>query len=147
MPDLWQDVLPMLIKALEYADGKYTLRSIFDALITKNMQLWIAVTQKNEIKAFAITEIVNYPGKRVLLILFAGGEEVDTWLDKIEYLQNFAHFNDCQAVEIYGREGWAKKLLPHNYVKIHSVYRYEIGKSKHGKENMDTVSIPIQQEN
>ncbi len=140
VPDLWHDIAPMLVESLKYADGKFSLRSVFDALITKNMQLWIGVTKKNEIKAFAITEIVNYPAKKVLIIQFAGGHDMDTWLHNIDGLQNFAKFHDCEAVEIYGREGWAKKLLPYNYAKIHSVYRLEIGKSKNAKD-LDEISI------
>lgn len=133
---VWHVIEPMLDKALKHADGKYTARSVKDALITKSMQMWVAVTEKEIIKAFAITQIINYPDKKVLSIMFAGGVDMKNWLHFIHILQNFGKFHDCLAIEIYGRAGWEKVLAPYGYEKIHSVYRLDIGKTKDEK-NMD----------
>lgn len=144
--DVWPVIKPMLERSLDYADGKFSAKSVRDALITKAMQLWVAVTKDEIIKAFAITQIVNYPNKCVLIIMFAGGESMQSWLRYINILQNFAAFHECEAVEIYGRNGWEKALAPYGYVKIHSVYRLATRTAKHEKD-MDEISISVQQEN
>lgn len=125
---VWHHVLPMLEKSLGYADGKYSAEKILGFLLSKQMQLWIAIRAGSpEIRAFAITEIIHYPEKKVMLIMFASGKKSCEWIHFIEELKGFAQHHDCRSIEIYGRKGWERKLRPFGYVKIHYVYRLELG--------------------
>lgn len=144
--DVWQQVAPFLNEAISYSDGKFTLRKLHDLLVAKHMQLWVAVTKKNIIKACAVTEIVDYPAKRVLFIVFAAGIEMHEWIKNIEVLQNFAAYHDCEAVEIYGRPGWEKVLKDYGYIKTHSVYRLQLGRPDYEKD-LHEISFLLQQEN
>ena len=137
---VWEKVSPMLNKALRYSFGKYTTESIREFLKGEQMQLWVGIDYY-EIRAFTITQIVNYPGKKILIIMFAGGSDLSGWLSYIEILKRFAKKKGCDGIEIYGRNGWVKKLKPFGYVHIHNVYRQELsGAHRHAKD-MDQKRI------
>lgn len=144
--DVWHKVENYLKDAIKYSDGKFTIRKLHDLLIAKHMQLWVAADKKNNIKACAVTEIVDYPAKRVLLIVFAAGIGLEEWIHHIEVLQNFAAYHDCEAVEIYGRAGWEKVLKKYGYSKTHSVFRLQLGRPDYEKD-LHEISFLLQQEN
>lgn len=122
----WPDVEPLLQRAIKYSDDKFDTQSIYEALIARDMQLWVATTATHEIKAFAITEIVDYPTKTVMLIMFAAGFQMEKWLHYIHVLKRYAYHHKCDSIEIYGRKGWAKKLAKYGYEQIHAVYRLDL---------------------
>ena len=123
---VWGKIKPLIYETLRYADGKYTVEKIKGCLNRKEMQLWLAGLNEKDIDAYAITQVVNYPSKCVLLILFAAGKASDNWLHFIEDLKKYAQLQGCSAIEIYGRKGWEKKLKPFGYECIHQVYRLEL---------------------
>src|SRR5678816_599502 len=98
---VWDQVCPMLELAMDYADGKYSCEKVFTFLTNKQMQLWVGYNDEGKIQGFAITEIVLYPDKKVLIIMFASGTDVDEWIGYLEDLQRFADDCDCKSVEIY----------------------------------------------
>ena len=122
----WPYVEPLLQRAMRYSDRKFDTQSIYEALIARDMQLWVATTASQEIKACAITHIVDYPQKTVMIIMFAAGFQMDKWLHFIHILKRYAQHNDCDSIEIYGRNGWAKKLAKYGYEQIHAVYRLDL---------------------
>lgn len=138
--EVWPEIEPMLEEAIKYSDGKFTAKCVKDALTTKEMQLWVAVNKKEKIQAFAVTQIVNYPAKRVMIIMFASGSCLEKWLHFIHILKNYAEYQDCRSIEIYGRKGWEKKLAPYGYQTIHSVYRLEL-KGGYHEEDLDEKRI------
>jgi len=58
-----------------------------------------------------ITEIIDHPMKRVLVVVFAGGD-----LEEIkgmeERLTQYGYALGCSEMQIFGRKGW-EKALPH----------------------------------
>ena len=51
--------------------------------------------------------------KKILRYFLAGaeGNNLNNWLEPIQQeIEKFAKFNNCQAVEVAGRKGWARKL-------------------------------------
>lgn len=123
---VWDQCVPHLKRAIEYSDEKYSLESIKNGLESRTMQLWVYM--KGDIKACMVTQLVNYPTKRVCLILFLGGSLMHEWLRFMTLIEEWARSNHCEAIEIYGRPGWAKVL---GWEQIHVVLRKNLHESTH----------------
>lgn len=106
--DWWDQVQPLLEPALAHASGCYMPSDVLNALLGKDMQLWIAVVDL-EVKTFWITEIVQYPRKKVCLVHFCGGrlEDVEAFKD---HIIDWARCIGCHGIQLFGRKGWRKTL-------------------------------------
>ena len=116
--EVWEDILPWVRMFLPYCDGKYTEKSIKQSLKEKDMQLWVMVNKA--IDGIAITQISNYPGKKVCTVMFCAGVRMHEWINFIEHIEDWAESEGCESVEIYGRPGWEKVL---GWGKVHTVLR------------------------
>jgi len=125
----WFLVEHKLGKAIKYADDKYTAESVFRMLKAREMQLWI-VKKDYDFSEVAVTQVVKYPNKKVLVMMFVGGENVDAYKHLIDEIKRFARFNGCESIEFYGRHGWIKKVHELGFEHIHSVFRMKLEKGK-----------------
>lgn len=104
---VWQQVEPLVIKAL---DDTYTARDVLDGIILNKFQLFIS-WNNNKVESAVVTEVADYPRKRILRYVLAGGDNLDNWLESIQNkIEEFAINNYCQAIEVAGRKGWLRKL-------------------------------------
>ena len=104
---VWQQVEPLIIKAL---DDSYTARDVLDGIIRNKFQLFIS-WENNKVESAVVTEVADYPRKRILRYVLAGGNNLENWLEPIqEKIEEFATNNYCQAIEVAGRKGWLRKL-------------------------------------
>jgi hypothetical protein len=56
-----------------------------------------------------VTEIKQYPRKRVLDVIFGGGTNMDRWIKPlVETIDRHAREAGCEAVVCIGRPGWLK---------------------------------------
>lgn len=99
---------PLLQSALDRANGEYLLDDILEGVLDERLQLWTA-------PGFAgVTEVLNYPRRRVVLVHLCAGE-----LDAIRaaegQLTRFAQIVGADAIRILGRRGWAKALADYGY--------------------------------
>jgi hypothetical protein len=125
---IWTQIVPLLEKAMAYADGKYSVDDVYRALREKDMQLWIAYLDK-KIVAFAITQILIYPQTKRLCVTFMGGEKMSNWLHYLKPITDWAKSNGCEAIEGYSRPGVAKAIknkTPFDFEVIHTVIRAKI---------------------
>ncbi len=118
---VWDDVQPLIDKALIHSEGELLSEDIFK-LIKKEMQvLWVGIKDK-ELFCAGVTEIIKYPRKKVLrIITFAtkSGHDYEHWKDFIEVLEAFGAKQGCASVEAWTRKGLAKKLdWDHEYSVI-----------------------------
>ncbi len=125
---VWDDVKPMLLQALVYADTKYNADDILSALIKGHMQLWLVFDNNGDTCAFCITRIINYPQEKRAAILFTSGHDVMKWVHFNEVICAWAASNGCSTLEVYGRPGWEKLLAPFGYEKIHTVLKVTLPK-------------------
>lgn len=103
---IWNEVEPLIKKAL---DDTYSARDILDGLVKNSFQLFIS--WENKVESAVITEVVQYPQKKICRYFLAGGSNMDNWLEPIQQtIEQFAKHNNCDAVEVAGRKGWSKKL-------------------------------------
>ena len=104
---VWQQVEPLVIRAL---DDSYTARDVLDGIIRNKFQLFISWENK-KVESAVVTEVADYPRKRILRYVLAGGDNLDNWLEPIQNkIEEFAINNYCQAIEVAGRKGWLRKL-------------------------------------
>lgn len=69
---VWNEVSLLIEKALKYSDGKYKIQDIYKSLKNRDMQLWVAFNDSGLI-ACAVTNIVNFPQKKIMFLLFIAG--------------------------------------------------------------------------
>jgi hypothetical protein len=110
---------PWLEAALELSGGTHTLDDVVQAIIKGEMQFWPAP------KGCAVTEIVNYPRKKVLHIFLAGGE-MEQIIDMDDSAVEFAKMNGCTGMSIAGRKGWKRVLKDKGYVETFTVLGKDI---------------------
>lgn len=79
-----------------------------DGVVNGEMQLWMVGKEYLWVAA-AVTYIHKPFTVRLCRILVAGGRDADLWLPElIETVKQFATFNKCDAIEVFGRPGWRK---------------------------------------
>ena len=90
------------------------------------MQLFIAMA--DEIIASAITQITDYPQKRVLTIVLLGGGRMNEWLPLLNQLEKWGIDEGCEQIELYGRPGWEKVL---KWEKTYIALKKNLNEVKH----------------
>lgn len=110
---VWGDVTGFIEGAADYTGGRYTVDDAYSMVMNHDFLLW-ATFDKTGIKGAAVTNFILYPRKKVLHIMFLGGEGGMDWKDKyLKTMQFFAFDNQCDSIEASGRPGWAK-ILKHD---------------------------------
>ena len=103
---IWNEVESLIKKAL---DDCYTTDDILKGLIFDKFQLFIS--WENKVESAVITEVAQYPQKKVCRYFLAGGSNMNNWLEPIQKtIEKFAKHNNCNSIEVAGRKGWARKL-------------------------------------
>lgn len=109
--------------AAKYTYGRFEAEDIKEGLSNKDQQLWIAFD--DSIKGAVITEIIQYPRMRTLVMHFTGGKELQSWKDPmLNTLQSYAKDKGCDSIESYGRRGW-ERIFKHDGFKSRFMY-YEL---------------------
>ena len=89
--------------ALEYSGGTHDFMDVVDGVFAGRYQLWPAP------RGCLVTEIVQYPKKKVLHIFLAGGE-MDQLLDMYDDVSEFGRSQGCVRMTLAGRPGWKRVL-------------------------------------
>jgi len=100
----------MLARVTSHTEGELEPDDFIEPLTHGEMQLWIAIEDK-EIIAALITQVIPYPQKKVLRLISLAGEDFSKFKDFISMVESFAIRSECSSLEMWGRKGW-KKLLP-----------------------------------
>ncbi len=105
---VWQDVAPLLQKAVDLAPGRYDVVDILTYVLQNEYQLWIGFTDEG-IHSAGVTRIYDTPLARVFSILWLGGSNLKDWQDEaLAVTRRFALDHGCTIREIVGREGWGR---------------------------------------
>ena len=89
--------------ALAYAPGTHTFDDVAGMIETGRLQLWPAM------HGCLVTEIVDYPQKRVLNVFLAGGT-LSQLFDMDPDVQAWAKAMGCTTATMHGRRGWTRAL-------------------------------------
>ena len=119
---VWPNIEPYMEGAAKYTHGRYTADDVKDSILQYDHILWIAYDDTC-IKGAVVTNVVHYPSKKCLSMVFTGGILLKTWKDPmLVILQKWAKEHECDVIESTGRPGWAKiftndghKIVWHTY--------------------------------
>lgn len=94
---------PWIEAALALSGGTHLFQDVVECVKLGTMQFW------NAPKGCMVTEILEYPRKKVFHIFLAGGEldQIKDFSDSVIY---FGKLNGCTAMTLAGRRGWVKAL-------------------------------------
>ena len=67
---LWPDVKDQLSRAIVRSKGRWTMEMLFVSILNGQQHLWVAFDADRSIDGVGTTELVEYPGKRMLAIQF-----------------------------------------------------------------------------
>jgi len=120
---VWEEVMPMIERALQYTGGRFTMQNVLADLLTGNQTLWIAI-EDQEIIGCTTISITQYPGLKALVYEHLGGENVTRWLDEGHRVcSHYAKHLGCTVLECQGRSGWKPFLEKLGYRQY--AVRYE----------------------
>ena len=110
-----------LAKALARAGDLYSLDDLLERIADGRMQAHVSR------ETIAVTEISDYPKRRVLSIIILVGDLEDGENLHAQVLA-FARKMDCDAIVTQGRVGWARLAKSHGWqtVSTNMVFRKEV---------------------
>ena len=122
----WDKVKNWVYKVVVQSNGRHTLDSTYKLLKQGTMTMFL-ITDKKKLCAVYVVQIVYYPAKIVLGILFCGGSKVIKEVKKIEkFFLNYAKEQKCDGLEIIGRKGWDKVIKKNNLEFKRTGFFYEV---------------------
>ena len=102
----WDEMSKLLDPAIARSRGRLTNESVKAALIEREMQLWVSIDNDGTIEAACTTQIIQYPGVKVLGLPLIGGKNRGNWLPFEPMFIAYAKENGCTEMEGYARPGW-----------------------------------------
>lgn len=103
---------PWIEAALEYSGGTHDFEDIVDGIQSGMMQFWPAP------KGCLVTEIVQFPRKKVVNV-FLGGGEMEQLANMHPSVIEWAKAQGCTAATIHGRTGWARAFKSRGWKPLH----------------------------
>lgn len=128
----WDVVSSHLGKSIGTAHGRYTMDDLFAEIKNFEQHLWI-VFDGDPIIAALTTRFMQYPRKRMLAGQFLGGSKIMRWRDEMLItLEKWAKDNDCEGLEMTGRNGFEKVLGPHGWTPEYVVFEKMFKENENG---------------
>ena len=103
LSDEWDRCSAWLEAALYYSNGTHTIDDVLETVQRGDAQFW------HYPDAAVVTEIMDYPQKRVLRYWLAGGN-LKTLLKVEPSIRYWSQLWGCVGIEIIGRKGWHRVL-------------------------------------
>jgi hypothetical protein len=89
--------------------GKYKQSDILQQIINEKQQTWLARDiQTDEIKMVCITQLLEYPQGKGLLMFYVAGSQRKQWYWILNNIKAWAREIGCKWIDIEAREGWKK---------------------------------------
>jgi hypothetical protein len=111
----WTKIELFVEKAAEYTYGRYSASNLYDMVKDGDHQLWVAY-DGGDFKGIVLTNVMNYPQRRVLCMGFCGGIELKDWkTPMLDLLKRYAKDMGCDSIEAFGRPGWANVFKNDGY--------------------------------
>ena len=103
--------------------GDETVDQLVTDLVAGRQQFW-SITEGGTPKGTMITQIVQRPATRALVVTYLAGDDMPSWAEEAtRSLDAFARQAECDGIEAIGREGLRKRLLQLGWAKVAVVYR------------------------
>lgn len=109
IPLIWNQVEPLVNKALATGRGELWACDVLTLLLSGDMQLWAAFDGQT-VKAICITEIVTFPRLKICRFAYAAGSDMRVWAQHLDTVKAWAKAHGCQEIWGGGRKGWSRIL-------------------------------------
>lgn len=100
-----EDYRQAIEDALAYASGTYSFDDIAAGVAAGTMQYWAGIN------SIIITEIIDYPQKRVLHFFLAGGGDLAELEEMTPPIIEWGRKKGCTTAQMIGRKGWERTFL------------------------------------
>ena len=111
---VWDEAKEHLRRFEKRARGNCTVDDIGKRILADEQQLWIVINDDKKIIGAIVSQVWDYPRKKVMEIVACGGDserELNEYIyQSIEVLKDFALENYCDVMRIEGRRGWERPL-------------------------------------
>lgn len=137
--EYWPEAIDLLRPAIEQSGGRMTEKDVLHDIITGVEHLWI-IFEDEAVVAACSTTINVYPSKRVLNVLFLGGDGFNNWVGELDQkLSEFCLFVNCSAMELIGRRGFKRAVQQLGWTEEYTLFQKEIdhGERLQGPEHND----------
>lgn len=105
---VWPLVDKYVEDSLKFAQGCFLPVDIRDFCSQGKMQLWIA-TRDDTVLAAVVSEITDYPRKRICAVPFIGGKDLRAWFRKMLItIETWSKEMGCVGMQGGARRGWGK---------------------------------------
>lgn len=111
-------IVTYLMKSVKWTQGTSDADDLSRAIFATTTQLWVVFDEKNFIRGYLATEIVQYPKAKHFTVLHCAGEDgcLEACVDRVFTLfEQYAREQGCDAVEIKGRNAWSRFVEKHGY--------------------------------
>jgi len=119
MSGMRERYLAMVERALEGMGGTHTFQDILEAIEDGRMQSF-AINN-----TWAITQVIDFPRKRVLEIFLVVGDMAEAEKLHDEVLA-YGKSIGCQVARTFGRDGWAKQARARGWTEGQRVFLKEL---------------------
>ena len=122
---VWPLIEGMAEKACTEWHGCYAPEDIKKLSQEKKIQLWTAWRGKKPVCLLG-TQIYSHPQMKVCEIMFVGGEDMDSWVDYMKELMDWATQMGCRSLVARGRLGWERVLKQYGFEADRILLRREL---------------------
>ena len=125
--ELWSEIEPYIVSALEYDLYASTSSEKIKAQVGTGFARVLVCTADDEIKSATIVQLhKNTRQERVLHVVCTAGNKSEDWLPAlVDALKAIAAEESCDGITIAGRPGWARKLRQFGFRTAQIVMRME----------------------
>jgi hypothetical protein len=113
---VWDRVAEFLGPACDFSQGRETLGTLRNSLLTGTDYLFVVLDGRDIIGAVTYNVTDFKTGLRLLDIPMAGGVAMDTQIDVVmEMIESLRRNLLCDRVTVTGRRGWVRRLAEYGF--------------------------------
>lgn len=116
--EAWPLVRKHLADMAQRSRGKVLAEDIAQLSFEGRMHQWIVLDDDRNLLATGVTEIADYPRKRVAKIIGLVGEHSERWIHHLADIEAWARAQGCASIMNIARKGWARKVPQYDLTHV-----------------------------
>ena len=116
---VWPLAKELVHKACVRAGGFFNEEHVKEFCKKGTMQLWLVVTETNEVLCVCVTEIRKYPNYSVCDTRIVTGKQYKDWFHYVDRIGEWAKKQGCKKMEIFARPGYVPMFKERGYKATH----------------------------
>jgi hypothetical protein len=118
--EAWPQLEGHLIRAMVMGGADYTIEDIKRWCLERRMQLW-GLKKDGELVGAGVTEVVDYPKKRIVRIVILSGGTMAEWAVWQWHFEQWAKGTGATSIQALARKGFHRLAKPYGYRHLHEV--------------------------